>query len=104
MVCFCFLVDQTRKIKRSKPAAGTCSRCGAGASVADMRTETRLVQASDICHAPPKAAKACVILMVGKAVHMYGPWIKSDSSRGNYFTMVGKGSVNKVFFFLLEWP
>ncbi|KAF4377746.1 hypothetical protein F8388_011499 [Cannabis sativa] len=88
MVCFCFLVDQTRKIKRSKPVAGTCSRCGAGASVADMRTETRLVQASNICHAPPKAAKACVILMVGKAVHMYG-------SRGNYFTMVGKGSVNK---------
>ncbi|KAG8641478.1 hypothetical protein MANES_13G150400v8 [Manihot esculenta] len=41
MVCFCFLVDQTRKVRRSKPAAGTCSRCGGGASVADMKTSTR---------------------------------------------------------------
>ncbi|KAK6946766.1 Pumilio RNA-binding repeat [Dillenia turbinata] len=41
MVCFCFLVDQKRKIRRSKPAAGICSRCGGGASVADMKTATR---------------------------------------------------------------
>ncbi|WRX15020.1 hypothetical protein QQP08_007507, partial [Theobroma cacao] len=40
MVCFCFLVDQTRKVSRSKPAAGFCSRCGGGASVADMKTST----------------------------------------------------------------
>ncbi|XP_073274730.1 uncharacterized protein [Primulina huaijiensis] len=41
MVCFCFLVDQTKKVRRSKPAAGICSRCGGGASVADMKTATR---------------------------------------------------------------
>ncbi|KAI4321885.1 hypothetical protein MLD38_035213 [Melastoma candidum] len=41
MVCFCFLVDQTRKVRWSKPAAGLCSRCGCGASVADMKTSTR---------------------------------------------------------------
>ncbi|CAI9759932.1 unnamed protein product [Fraxinus pennsylvanica] len=41
MVCFCFLVDQTRKVRRCKPAAGICSRCGGGASVADMKTATR---------------------------------------------------------------
>ncbi|KZV52215.1 hypothetical protein F511_07170 [Dorcoceras hygrometricum] len=40
MVCFCFLVDQTKKVRRSKPAAGICSRCGGGASVADMKTAT----------------------------------------------------------------
>ncbi|KAH7861633.1 hypothetical protein Vadar_028688 [Vaccinium darrowii] len=42
MVCFCFLVDQKRTLRRSKPAAGSCSRCGRGASVADMRTATSL--------------------------------------------------------------
>ncbi|KAG6414450.1 hypothetical protein SASPL_127172 [Salvia splendens] len=36
MVCFCFVVDQTRKVRQQKPAAGICSRCGGGASVADM--------------------------------------------------------------------
>ncbi|KAL7186356.1 hypothetical protein ACSBR2_028158 [Camellia fascicularis] len=41
MVCFCFLVDQKRKMRRSQPAAGMCSRCGGGASVADMKTATR---------------------------------------------------------------
>lgn len=41
MVFFCFLVDQKRRIRRSKPAAGICSRCGGGASVADIKTETR---------------------------------------------------------------
>ncbi|KAK2993011.1 hypothetical protein RJ640_004523 [Escallonia rubra] len=30
-----------RKIRRSKPAAGICSRCGGGARVADMKTSTR---------------------------------------------------------------
>ncbi|RDX94218.1 hypothetical protein CR513_23433, partial [Mucuna pruriens] len=43
MVCFCFLVDQRREVQRSKPAAGICSRCGGGASVADMKTATRYV-------------------------------------------------------------
>ncbi|KAG2309840.1 hypothetical protein Bca4012_084749 [Brassica carinata] len=41
MVCFCFLVDQKRKMKASKPAAGMCSRCGRGARIADMKTSTR---------------------------------------------------------------
>ncbi|XP_058084764.1 uncharacterized protein LOC131232480 [Magnolia sinica] len=41
MVFFCFLVDQKRVVRNSKPAAGTCSRCGGGASVADMKTATR---------------------------------------------------------------
>ncbi|XP_004243324.2 uncharacterized protein [Solanum lycopersicum] len=41
MVCFCFLVDQTKQVCKSKPVAGTCSRCGGGASVADMKTATR---------------------------------------------------------------
>ncbi|KAK3020627.1 hypothetical protein RJ639_047848 [Escallonia herrerae] len=30
-----------RKIRRTKPAAGICSRCGGGARVADMKTSTR---------------------------------------------------------------
>ncbi|KAM0010833.1 hypothetical protein Hdeb2414_s0069g00770921 [Helianthus debilis subsp. tardiflorus] len=41
MVVFCFLVDQTRKIRRTKPVAGLCSRCRRGAQVADMLTATR---------------------------------------------------------------
>ncbi|RWR88032.1 hypothetical protein CKAN_01701200 [Cinnamomum micranthum f. kanehirae] len=41
MVFFCFLVDQKRMVRSSKPAAGICSRCGGGASVADMKTATR---------------------------------------------------------------
>uniref|UniRef100_A0A0E0LM91 Zinc-ribbon 15 domain-containing protein n=2 Tax=Oryzeae TaxID=147380 RepID=A0A0E0LM91_ORYPU len=42
MVFFCFLVDQRRKVRSSKPAAGICSRCGGCASVADMETATRV--------------------------------------------------------------
>ncbi|XP_010905593.1 uncharacterized protein [Elaeis guineensis] len=41
MVLFCFLVDQRRTVRSSKPAAGICSRCGGCASVADMVTATR---------------------------------------------------------------
>ncbi|GMP52855.1 hypothetical protein CsSME_00018526 [Camellia sinensis var. sinensis] len=41
MVCFCFLVDQKMRMKRSRPVAATCSRCSSGASIADMRTDTR---------------------------------------------------------------
>ncbi|RAL42907.1 hypothetical protein DM860_009414 [Cuscuta australis] len=61
MVCFCFLVDQTRKVRRSKPAAGTCSRCGGGASVADMKTATRF------CYVPfySKNWKAIVCTFCG---------------------------------------
>nr|GEX61992.1 hypothetical protein [Tanacetum cinerariifolium] len=46
MACFCFLVDQSRQVRKCKPAAGLCSRCGGGASVADMKTATRF------CHVP----------------------------------------------------
>ncbi|PAN14453.1 hypothetical protein PAHAL_2G411300 [Panicum hallii] len=42
MVFFCFLVDQRRTVRSSKPAAGICSRCGGCASVADMETATRV--------------------------------------------------------------
>ncbi|XP_072147685.1 uncharacterized protein [Setaria viridis] len=42
MVFFCFLVDQRRTVRSSKPAAGICSRCGGCASVADMETSTRV--------------------------------------------------------------
>ncbi|XP_031499442.1 uncharacterized protein LOC116263802 [Nymphaea colorata] len=41
MVFFCFLVDQRRTLESSKPAAGLCSRCNAGARVATMKTSTR---------------------------------------------------------------
>uniref|UniRef100_A0A161WRD1 Uncharacterized protein n=1 Tax=Daucus carota subsp. sativus TaxID=79200 RepID=A0A161WRD1_DAUCS len=41
MACFCFLVDQRRMMRRAKPVAGTCSRCGSGAKVADMQVSTR---------------------------------------------------------------
>ncbi|NP_001314860.1 uncharacterized protein LOC100279061 [Zea mays] len=42
MVFFCFLVEQRRTVRSSKPAAGICSRCGGCASVADMETATRV--------------------------------------------------------------
>jgi len=42
MVFFCFLVDQRRKVRSSKPAAGICSRCGGCASEGDMETATRV--------------------------------------------------------------
>ncbi|KAH1221623.1 hypothetical protein GmHk_12G034992 [Glycine max] len=35
------IAHTTKKVKRSKPVAGSCSRCGGGASVADMITQTR---------------------------------------------------------------
>ncbi|MQM06315.1 hypothetical protein Taro_039133 [Colocasia esculenta] len=41
MVFFCFLVDQRRTVRSSKPAAGICSRCRGCACVADMETATR---------------------------------------------------------------
>ncbi|XP_078429439.1 uncharacterized protein LOC144701505 [Wolffia australiana] len=42
MVFFCFLVDQKRTTKSTKPVAGMCGRCGGGARVAEMQTATRL--------------------------------------------------------------
>uniref|UniRef100_A0A803Q9Z4 CCHC-type domain-containing protein n=1 Tax=Cannabis sativa TaxID=3483 RepID=A0A803Q9Z4_CANSA len=47
----------------------------------------RLTHLDKICHVP----KAMVIPKVGKAIQIYGPWIKSDTGRNNCFTMEGKG-------------
>lgn len=41
MAFFCFLVDQRRSVRGSKPTAGLCARCGGGASVAEVETATR---------------------------------------------------------------
>ncbi|KAI9075347.1 hypothetical protein K1719_042752 [Acacia pycnantha] len=67
MVCFCFLVDQTRQMQRSKPAAGICSRCGGGASVADMKTATRF------CHVPFywKSWRAIICTFCGSILRSY---------------------------------
>ncbi|XP_058209017.1 uncharacterized protein LOC131321966 [Rhododendron vialii] len=67
MVCFCFLVDQKRKVRRSKPAAGSCSRCGSGASVADMKTATRF------CHVPFywRSWKAIICTFCGAVLRSY---------------------------------
>ncbi|KAK3424287.1 uncharacterized protein LOC120294982 [Eucalyptus grandis] len=67
MVCFCFLVDQERKVRRSKPVAGTCSRCGRGASVADMKTATRF------CYVPFywKSWKAVICTFCGAVLKSY---------------------------------
>jgi len=67
MVFFCFLVDQTKEMQKSKPAAGTCSRCGGGASVADMKTATRF------CYVPVyvKSWKAIVCTFCGATLRSY---------------------------------
>ncbi|XP_059664530.1 uncharacterized protein LOC132310367 [Cornus florida] len=67
MVCFCFLVDQKRKMRRTKPVAGMCSRCGCSASVADMKTATR------ICYIPFywKYWKAIVCTFCGAILKSY---------------------------------
>ncbi|XP_073029757.1 uncharacterized protein [Primulina eburnea] len=67
MVCFCFLVDQKRVIRRSKPVAGMCSRCRHGALVADMQTSTRF------CYIPFywKSWKAIVCCFCGSILKSY---------------------------------
>nr|GLL47058.1 uncharacterized protein LOC104212233 [Ipomoea trifida] len=67
MVCFCFLVDQKRMMRRSKPVAGMCSRCGSGAKVADMTTATRF------CYIPfyRKSWKAIVCTFCGSILKSY---------------------------------
>ncbi|XP_060200460.1 uncharacterized protein LOC132628712 [Lycium barbarum] len=67
MVCFCFLVDQKRIMRRSKPVAGSCSRCGHGAKVADMCTSTRF------CYIPfyTKSWKAIVCSFCGAILKSY---------------------------------
>ncbi|KAK7290923.1 hypothetical protein RIF29_05705 [Crotalaria pallida] len=67
MVCFCFLVDQRREVRSNKPAAGLCSRCGGGASVADVKTATRF------CYVPFywKSWKAVVCTFCGTVLRSY---------------------------------
>ena len=67
MVCFCFLVDQKRKTRSTKPVAGSCSRCGGGASVADMMTSTRF------CYVPFywKSWKAIICTVCGAILKSY---------------------------------
>ncbi|KAI6687342.1 hypothetical protein NL676_024170 [Syzygium grande] len=56
-----------RKVRRSKPVAGTCSRCGRGASVADMKTVTRF------CYVPLywKSWKAIICTFCGAILKSY---------------------------------
>ncbi|KAK1439580.1 hypothetical protein QVD17_05400 [Tagetes erecta] len=67
MVVFCFLVDQKRKLKRTKPVAGSCSRCQRGASVADILTKTRF------CYVPVywRSCKAIVCTFCGATLKTY---------------------------------
>ncbi|XP_059277841.1 uncharacterized protein LOC132032037 [Lycium ferocissimum] len=67
MVCFCFLVDQKRVMKKTKPVAGSCSRCGYSAYVADMCTLTRF------CNIPFywKSWKAIVCCSCGAILKSY---------------------------------
>ncbi|XP_076913678.1 uncharacterized protein LOC143572385 [Bidens hawaiensis] len=67
MVVFCFLVDQTRKIRRTKPVAGLCSRCHRGAQVADMLTATRF------CYIPFywRSWKAIICTFCGATLKTY---------------------------------
>ncbi|KAM7495485.1 hypothetical protein LguiB_030094 [Lonicera macranthoides] len=60
-------MDQKRKMKRTKPVAGMCSRCGGGASVADMKTDTRF------CYIPfySKSWKAIVCTFCGTTLKSY---------------------------------
>ncbi|KAL1299441.1 hypothetical protein HN51_043976 [Arachis hypogaea] len=67
MVCFCFLVDQRRKVRRSKPVAGSCSRCGRGASVADIITQTRFCYVPFYC----KSWKAIMCTFCGAILKSY---------------------------------
>ncbi|KAK1283771.1 hypothetical protein QJS10_CPB21g00715 [Acorus calamus] len=67
MVFFCFLVDQKRMVRNSKPAAGICSRCGGCASVADMETATRF------CYVPiyRKSWRAIICTFCGALLKSY---------------------------------
>ncbi|XP_024966123.1 uncharacterized protein LOC112506347 [Cynara cardunculus var. scolymus] len=67
MVVFCFLVDQKRKVKRTKPVAGSCSRCRRGASVAEIITKTRF------CHIPfhRRSYKAILCTFCGATLKTY---------------------------------
>ncbi|KAG6471014.1 uncharacterized protein LOC122032472 [Zingiber officinale] len=67
MVVLCFLVDQRRRVRSTKPAAGICSRCGACARVADMETATRF------CYVPVhrKSWRAIICTFCGALLRSY---------------------------------
>ncbi|XP_078445644.1 uncharacterized protein LOC144714754 [Wolffia australiana] len=67
MVFFCFMVDQRRRVRSTKPAAGICSRCGGGARVADMETATRF------CYVPVhrRAWRAIICTLCGATLKSY---------------------------------
>ncbi|XP_021726169.1 uncharacterized protein LOC110723545 [Chenopodium quinoa] len=64
----CFLVDQKREMQSQRPVAGMCSRCGAAARVADMKTATRF------CFVPFyfKYWKAIICSFCGATLKSYG--------------------------------
>ena len=99
MVCFCFLVDQTRKVRRSKPAAGTCSRCGSGASVADMRTATRF------CHVPFywKSWKAIMCTFCGAILKSYR-WVCIKAWWISWWVLLLRLCMKKTSIVLMEAP
>ncbi|KAF8409341.1 hypothetical protein HHK36_005416 [Tetracentron sinense] len=61
-------VFKKQKVRSSKPVAGTCSRCGGGASVADMKTSTRF------CYVPFywRSWKAIICTFCGAVLKSYG--------------------------------
>ncbi|XP_009412430.2 uncharacterized protein LOC103993915 [Musa acuminata AAA Group] len=67
MAFFCFLVDQRRTVRSSKPAAGICSRCGGCASAADIVTLTRF------CYVPVhrKTWRAIICTFCGAFLKSY---------------------------------
>ncbi|KAL5736238.1 hypothetical protein ACOSP7_030708 [Xanthoceras sorbifolium] len=68
MVFFCFLVDQRKTVRSCKPAAGFCSRCSGGVSVAEMRTVTRFCYVPFYC----KSWKAIICTFCGALLKSYG--------------------------------
>ncbi|CAG7877475.1 unnamed protein product [Brassica rapa] len=68
MVCFCFLVDQKRKMKASKPAAGMCSRCGlCFCLTAPVKTSTRFCLIPIYC----RSWRAIVCSFCGSVLKSY---------------------------------
>ncbi|KAK8953406.1 hypothetical protein KSP40_PGU014341 [Platanthera guangdongensis] len=76
MVFFCFLVDARKMVRSSKPAAGICSRCGGGASVADMESANRF------CYVPiyRRTWRAIICTFCGALLKSYSRR-KGDSRR-----------------------
>ncbi|KAK8952896.1 hypothetical protein KSP40_PGU018408 [Platanthera guangdongensis] len=77
MVFFCFLVDTRKMVRSSKPAAGICSRCGGGASVADMESATRF------CYVPiyRRTWRAIICTFCGALLKSYYSRRRGDGRR-----------------------